>query len=244
MQTRYITAFLNPKSPSKSDLFVFNFGNIDAKRAIDSSSSKSSIKNSSSGILEVLHNLEAEDGNQTEHGMQAKSSSTQSHPNLLTNAGKTKRFALKSLLKRTHSAPKKLYIEKNKTDEGKNSSCPPTFCHSFMEKLKNVADKHLCNKLSSQEKHNSIKTIHLSDDQKILIPEQTGILRLKSSPKTGRRSIAAYLGDQNIDDILQIIELDESPSESRKRRDRQRASAEQYLNFIASNVSTDANYHG
>lgn len=101
VQSKYIKAFLSPHLPA------FNFEYIDSTRPIDSYSCKSSIKNSSSGILEVLHDLEGEDNNQAERGMQAKSSSTQSHPNSLTNAGKTKRFCAEIIAQAYTLGPEK-----------------------------------------------------------------------------------------------------------------------------------------
>lgn len=230
---------LMPESSAQLDLLSFNFENIDTQRAIDSYSVKSSVKNSSSGILEVLQDLEAEEEREKERKQhQLKASTTQSHQDLSSFKPKeeSKRFALRSLLKRTHSAPKKIQVTKTprpeEVDLDQREKSPPhqaQCCHPIVEKLKTMADKQLHKKTPKKEttKSKTIKKIPLKDDKKIVLAEQTRIIRLKDSPKAERKNVAAYLEKRDSDDIVEIFQLDESPSETRKRREECRKLDEQ-----------------
>nr|XP_036216449.1 uncharacterized protein LOC106616609 isoform X2 [Bactrocera oleae] len=82
-------------------------------------------------------------------------------------------------------------------------------CYPIMKKLKSMADR--------QKKRLNIKRIHLGKDEKIVLGEETKILKLKKSPKAERGEIPHFIEKQDSDDVLEIMELDESPS--RKRRD-------------------------
>lgn len=82
-------------------------------------------------------------------------------------------------------------------------------CFPIMKKLKSMADR--------QKKRLNIKKVALKKDEKIVLGEETKIMRLKSSPKSDRGEIPHFIEKQDSDDILEIVELDESPS--RKRRD-------------------------
>lgn len=250
-QSKFLSALLNPNpNPNvRSDPFVFNFGNIEAQHALDSYSCKSSVKNSSSGILEVLHELEAGDENEAEKSRQLKNSSAQSHQDLSSNANKaseSKRFAFKSLLKRTHSAPKKINIVKKPTQTDKTPSHSSNFCQTLVDKLKNVTDKHSSPKAPKESKPKTVKTTHLPTDKKIVLAEQTKIIRLKDSPKADRKNVPSYAEKQNgeNDDVLQIITLDESPGESRKRRDRLQHAKQSANQFIIPSNLTDPVHQG
>lgn len=215
-------ALLPEFNSNANDLFSFNFDNIDTQRAIDSYSGKSSVKNSSSGILEVLQDLEAEE----EPEKNVKNTTTQSHQDLSTYKPKeeSKRFALRSLLKRTHSAPKKIQVSKTRADDLEDDTVDQSTpqvkcCHPIVEKLKTMADKQLNKKTPKKSKEKSIKTEKLANEKKIVLAEQTKIIRLRDSPKAERKNVAAYLEKRDSDDIVEIVQLDESPTESRKRRD-------------------------
>lgn len=82
-------------------------------------------------------------------------------------------------------------------------------CYPIMKKLKSMADR--------QKKRLNIKRIHLGKDEKIVLGEETKILKLQKSPKAERGEIPHFIEKQDSDDVLEIMELDESPS--RKRRD-------------------------
>lgn len=241
------TSLLPELSTPSHDLLSFNFDNIDTQRAIDSYSTKSSVKNSSSGILEVLQDLEAEEERENErkrNQVKASSTTTQSNQDLSTYKPKeeSKRFAFRSLLKRTHSAPKKIQLTKGeRQDIDPDQPQSPTqvqCCHPIVEKLKTMADKHV-NKnkdkdAATPKKSKSkslttttIKTVPLQSEKKIVLAEQTRIIRLKDSPKAERKNVAAYLEKRDSDDIVEIVQLDESPSETRKRREEIRKLDEQ-----------------
>lgn len=224
--TLELPSSLLPETSPSNDLLSFNFDNIDTQRAIDSYSVKSSVKNSSSGILEILQDLETEEEKENERKKDVKSSTTQSHQDLSTFKPKeeSKRFALRSLLKRTHSAPKKIQVSKTRAeslDEQEKSPPQVQCCHPIVEKLKTMADKQLHKKAPKKQKP-TIKTVPLPGEKKIVLAEETRIIRLKDSPKADRKNVAAYLEKRDSDDIVEILQLDESPSETRKRRDENR----------------------
>lgn len=230
------TSLLPELIAPQHDLLSFNFDNIDTQRAIDSYSTKSSVKNSSSGILEVLQDLEAEEvrENERKQSQVKASTTTQSNQDLSSYKPKeeTKRFAFRSLLKRTHSAPKKIQLTKNREDIDPEQPRSPTqvqCCHPIVEKLKTMADKHVNKNKAAPKKpaKSTIKTVTLPNEKKIVLAEQTRIIRLKDSPKAERKNVAAYLEKRDSDDIVEIVQLDESPSETRKRREEYRKLDEQ-----------------
>ncbi|XP_073843359.1 uncharacterized protein isoform X2 [Musca autumnalis] len=92
-------------------------------------------------------------------------------------------------------------------------------CFPVMKKLKSMAER--------QKKRLNIKRLHLGrgDDKVAPAPgEEPKIINLKNSPKAQRSDIA-HFEKQDSDDILEIEELDESPS--RKRLVRQSETAEE-----------------
>ncbi|XP_046808006.1 uncharacterized protein LOC111683316 isoform X2 [Lucilia cuprina] len=82
-------------------------------------------------------------------------------------------------------------------------------CFPIMKKLKSMADR--------QKKRLNIKRIHLGKNEQIVLNEEPKILKLKNSPKSQRSDIPHFIEKQDSDDVLEIVQLDESPS--RKRRD-------------------------
>lgn len=213
-----------------------HFGHFDIRIPTSIQSSRSSMNQTSSGILEVLEELENEEPT-TSDAVKHKS-----HQDLSAageNKEESKRSVFKSLLKRTHSAPKKIDVTvrpkspaATKLDQGELS--PPVHvscCHPFVDKIKTMADKQLHkNKAPKKPK---IKTIAVESEQnKIVLAETTRIIRLKESPKAERKNVAAYMEKRDSDDIVEIIELDESPSESRKRRDGNRRAEEHAKSFV------------
>ncbi|XP_054732750.1 uncharacterized protein LOC129240786 isoform X1 [Anastrepha obliqua] len=100
---------------------------------------------------------------------------------------------------------------------GKNTE--QKHCYPIMKKLKSMADR--------QKKRLNIRRIHLGKDEKIVLGEETKILKLKKSPKAERGEIPHFIEKQDSDDVLEIMELDESPS--RKRRDDNRQEDENSL---------------
>lgn len=79
-----------------------------------------------------------------------------------------------------------------------------------------MADKQL-NKVTHKR---SIKRVNLENGERIVLEEPQPILKLRESPKADRRALAAYVEKRDSDEIMEILALDESPSEVRKRRDR------------------------
>lgn len=140
----------------------------------------------------------------------------------VTNEHKEKSFevkktrALPNFLKRA-LPNKKLDIQKanqSSSDQPLNSPTNTACCHPFVEKLKTMADKQL----HKAKQYRTIRKHPLHDDEQIDLNEPQRILKLKESPKADRKEIASYVVKQDSDDVLEIIDLDESPSEVRKRQ--------------------------
>lgn len=135
---------------------------------------------------------------------------------------------LPNFLKRALSH-KKLDIDKANQSPSSSSSIPPSqplnsptntaCCHPLVEKLKTMADKQL----HKAKQYRTIKKHPLRDDERIDLNEPQRILKLKESPKADRKEIASYVVKQDSDDVLEILNLDESPSEVRRNRDDERS---------------------
>lgn len=112
----------------------------------------------------------------------------------------------------------------------------------FVAKIKNMADKqiskvthHSKNKTgpstspnanlssnvtsSSNNNSNSIRTISLTSPNDIKLQDETKILTLRESPKQRNPDLISYVVKQDSDDTIDLVDLDESPSEVRKRRE-------------------------
>ncbi|XP_037034493.1 uncharacterized protein LOC119073249 isoform X2 [Bradysia coprophila] len=132
-----------------------------------------------------------------------------------------KQRSLPNFLKRALPS-KKLDIQKanqspstHQLNSPTNSAC----CHPFVEKLKTMADKQL----HKAKQYRTTKKHSLRDDERIDLSEPHQILKLKESPKADRKEIASYVVKQDSDDVLEIIDLDESPSEIRRNREDERS---------------------
>lgn len=209
-----------------------HFGHFDIRIPTSIQSSRSSMNQTSSGILEVLEELENEEPT-TSDAVKHKS-----HQDLTvdgaTKEEESKRSVFKSFLKRTHSAPKKIDVTVRPKSVNEDGLSPPVHvscCHPIVDKIKTMADKQLHkNKVPKKPK---IKTIAVESEQKkIVLAEATRIIRLKESPKAERKNVAAYMEKRDSDEIVEIIELDESPSESRKRREENRRANEHAKTFV------------
>lgn len=133
--------------------------------------------------------------------------------------------------KKTRSLPKflkralpnkKLDIQKANQTPSTNQLNSPTntaCCHPLVEKLKTMADKQL----HKAKQYRTIKKHPLHDDERIELNEPHQILKLKESPKADRKEVASYIVKQDSDDVLEIIDLDESPSETRRHREEERS---------------------
>lgn len=86
---------------------------------------------------------------------------------------------------------------------------------SPLTRIKNMADQQFKKVKSSTTK--KPKKIPVSKE-KILLNEEVKILKLKESPKSQHREVATYIVKQDSEDSLDIVELDQSPSEARRVR--------------------------
>lgn len=126
---------------------------------------------------------------------------------------------LKGILKRAHPQ-KKLDISKasgtSHASQSIESTSPQKIkcCHPLVDKLKTMADKQY-----HKGKRNIKKYALRGDDAKIVLQEEQKILNLKESPRAERKQFASYVVKQDSDDVLDIVQMDESPTEVRKRRD-------------------------
>lgn len=68
-------------------------------------------------------------------------------------------------------------------------------------------------------KRTSIKKIPVEKGEIVL--DEVKILKLKESPKSQHRDVAAYIVKQDSEDTVEILNLDESPNEVRKRREKE-----------------------
>lgn len=136
-----------------------------------------------------------------------------------TEAKKTR--ILPNFLKRA-LPNKKLDIQKANQSPSTHQLSSPTntaCCHPLVEKLKTMADKQL----HKAKQYRTVKKHPLPDDERIELSEPHQILKLKESPKADRKEIASYIVKQDSDDVLEIIDLDESPSEVRRHREEERS---------------------
>ncbi|XP_026848822.1 uncharacterized protein LOC6602479 isoform X4 [Drosophila persimilis] len=92
-------------------------------------------------------------------------------------------------------------------------SSKPKAKQSFdiMKKLKSLAER--------QKKRLNIKRITLKKDEKIVLGEQQKIMKLKASPKSDRGEIPHFIEKQDSDDILELVEYDESPCRKRNKEE-------------------------
>lgn len=68
-------------------------------------------------------------------------------------------------------------------------------------------------------KRNIKKYTLRGDDQKIVLEEPQKILNLKESPRAEHKVFASYVVKQDSDDVPEIMPMNESPSEIRRRRE-------------------------
>ncbi|XP_070490067.1 titin isoform X2 [Chironomus tepperi] len=84
---------------------------------------------------------------------------------------------------------------------------------SPLQKIKKMADQQI----SKVKAKSSIKKIPVGKDE-IVLNEKVEILKLKESPKSHHRELPAFIVKQDSDDTIDIVELEQSPSENRKQR--------------------------
>ncbi|XP_070141314.1 microtubule-associated protein futsch isoform X7 [Drosophila kikkawai] len=83
----------------------------------------------------------------------------------------------------------------------------------IMKKLKSLAER--------QKKRLNIKRITLKKEDKIVLGEQQKIMKLKASPKSDRGEIPHFIEKQDSDDVLELVEYDESPCRKRTKEELQ-----------------------
>lgn len=106
----------------------------------------------------------------------------------------------------------KEHFESNNPEEPIYTPHQTSSCFPIMKKIKNFSDR--------QKKRLNIKRITLRKDEKIVfdneqVESEPKIMKLKSSPKAERSEIPHFLEKQDSDDVLEIMQLDESPSRKR-----------------------------
>jgi hypothetical protein len=127
---------------------------------------------------------------------------------------------VKSILKRPHL---KIFDKKDTNKETPNSSSSagtPTkikCCHPFVEKIKTMADKQL-HKVTHKR---TIKKVPVTVGNEIVLEDEQTILKLRESPKSPKRDFVSYIEKQESDE-QDIVPLEESPSETRKRKESER----------------------
>lgn len=141
---------------------------------------------------------------------------------------------LKHILERNHAKtiqaeePAQTGETNDNSDETDQEATPPVLsnqtrnpkcCHPIVEKLKTMADKQY------HKGKTTIRKFTIKSDETIDLDEQQSILNLKESPRAERnKGFASYVvKHQDSDDVLEIVELDESPSEVRRRREQDHA---------------------
>ncbi|XP_033161530.1 trichohyalin isoform X6 [Drosophila mauritiana] len=90
-------------------------------------------------------------------------------------------------------------------------SSKPKQGFDIMKKLKSLAER--------QKKRLNIKRITLKKDDKIVLGEQQKIMKLKASPKSDRGEIPHFIEKQDSDEILELVEYDESPCRKRTKEE-------------------------
>uniref|UniRef100_A0A1B0GGX9 Uncharacterized protein n=1 Tax=Lutzomyia longipalpis TaxID=7200 RepID=A0A1B0GGX9_LUTLO len=131
-------------------------------------------------------------------------------------------FSPKSILKRSVKSDRAKQSPAKQSPAKKEPDTSPNrvrYCHPIVDKLKTMAEKQL-----SKTQGKKVKKIPLQESNKISLEEEQKILKLKDSPKAKHREITCFEERQDSDDIVEIVELDESPGEARRRRDEKKDS--------------------
>ncbi|XP_039486035.1 trichohyalin isoform X3 [Drosophila santomea] len=96
--------------------------------------------------------------------------------------------------------------------EKPSKSSKPKQGFDIMKKLKSLAERQ-------KKRLNNIKRITLKKDDKIVLGEQQKIMKLKASPKSDRGEIPHFIEKQDSDEILELVEYDESPCRKRTKEE-------------------------
>lgn len=94
-----------------------------------------------------------------------------------------------------------------------------------------MADKHF-HPHTLPKSSSKIRRVELKSTDEIELNEDQKILRLKQSPKASERDIPKYIERRDSDEVLEVIQLDESPSNSRIIKETQKTSPNLIENII------------
>lgn len=83
-------------------------------------------------------------------------------------------------------------------------------CHPIVVKLRELAKRQI-----KRSPSKTVKSHHLSPGD---MEERQQILQLRESPKAGGREISAYIERHESDDVVEIVQLEESPGEVKRRK--------------------------
>lgn len=95
-------------------------------------------------------------------------------------------------------------------------------CSPLVHKIKTMADKHF-HPHTLPKSSPKIRRVELKSTDDLQLNEEQKILRLKQSPKASDREIPQYIERRDSDDVLEVLELDESPGCSRIFKETQHA---------------------
>ena len=121
----------------------------------------------------------------------------------------------KSILKGSQKAAEDVVEEASPTASKSDTGSLKKKFKNPLQRIKKMADQQFKRVKSNRP---FIKKIHVSKDE-IILSDEVKILKLKESPKSQHREIPAYVEKRDSEDSVEIINLDESPMESRKRRE-------------------------
>lgn len=100
----------------------------------------------------------------------------------------------------------------NEEKDGDEKPKSKILCHPIVVKLRELAKRQIKRTPSKKPPPSSIQFL------KPQMEERQQILQLRESPKAGGREISSYIERQESDDIIEIVQLEESPGEGRRRK--------------------------
>lgn len=153
--------------------------------------------------VEIAQQNDLEAPNETSRQPETKEVETTEH-----QTGEVKKSP-KSILKRSQKLIENIKPNTSKFD----SDSLKRKIKTPLQKIKKMAD----NQISKVKTKSSIKKISVGKDD-IVLNEKLEILKLKESPKSQHREFPAFIVKQDSDDTIDIVNLEQSPSESRKNR--------------------------
>lgn len=123
------------------------------------------------------------------------------------NPGRLLKRASKTSVNDESVEPKKAPVKK---DDSQSKPKSKILCHPIVVKLRELAKRQIKRSPSKVAKKN-----HLSPDT---MGERQQILQLRESPKAGGREISSYIERHESDEVVEIVQLEESPGEVKRRK--------------------------